>query len=238
MNSQEQRERLSARDMLDAIPLARRNLFDAVREGRRLQYHGLERHPIRTSRRAIDPDDVDRRALVALLAEAEGQETEDGWGLVPEGTLEALEWYKLDVSALLDAPDEALYALNRSSAADKRKQLRLLIAHVRRCAGSAGAVDAVAKNRIWPDRREFVGNHHRWQQRSPDVGTTNAGGASGRSASDHPPYFKDCYGAWPPAARMRPTRSAIGGHRLPIRSQSACQQQRFRQQRRSILPQA
>lgn len=126
----------AAQANLAAMPVSRRILFDAVLAARRQeiqQQHELALRMNGNSRRMVDPDVVDRETLNALVNEAEGRASADGWGQTPLGTPEQPEWYRVDVAALNDAPSAALYALGQSAAVDRRRRLILLAGLIAAC---------------------------------------------------------------------------------------------------------
>jgi hypothetical protein len=122
---------------LSGLPGGQRALFDQIREMRRQQVQiAAESAGQGTSgrERPIDPDVVDRQALVSLLAEAEGTASGgdrlSGWGDVPLMVDGAVQWYRVNVAALLDAPNAAIYAAGRTDAHDIRQRIMLSIALV------------------------------------------------------------------------------------------------------------
>lgn len=112
---------------LAAIPANRRALFERVYEMRRQRTQAEMEAEARLrsagQMRPLDPDQVDRRTLETLLAEAEGRGSDDGWGLVP---IDDDEWYRVDVAALEAAPSAAAYAADRSEADDRQRRVRML----------------------------------------------------------------------------------------------------------------
>lgn len=116
-----------ARAELAALPASRRALFERVYETRRQRTQADMEAEARlnsgSQARPLDPDQVDRRTLAILLAEAEGRQSDDGWGLVP---IDDDEWYRVDVAALEAAPSAAAYAAGRSEANDRRRRLGIL----------------------------------------------------------------------------------------------------------------
>jgi hypothetical protein len=122
---------------LSGLGAGQRALFDQIRETRRQHVQiGAESAGQGTSgrERSIDPDVVDRQALVSLLAEAEGTASGgdrlSGWGDVPLMVDGAVQWYRVNVAALLDAPNAAAYAAGRTDADDFRQRIMLSIALV------------------------------------------------------------------------------------------------------------
>lgn len=117
---------------LAVIPQAQRALFDRIREERRQQLQVTAEATSRKDggrQRMLDPDTSDRQALSALLAEAEGVAEADGrlagWGDVPLLVDGALQWYRVHVPTLLDAPGAAAYAAGHADADDTRRRLIL-----------------------------------------------------------------------------------------------------------------
>lgn len=122
---------------LSQIPTAQHALFDQIRETRRQQVQ-VSAESARQGNsgrlRPIDPDVVDRQALLALLAEAEGTASDpgrvEGWGDVPLMVDGAVQWYRVNVAALTDVPSAANYAAGRADADDIRRRIMLSVALV------------------------------------------------------------------------------------------------------------
>jgi len=122
---------------LARLPAGQRTLFDQIHETRRQQVQSAAetaRQGNNSRRRPIDPDVVDRQALISLLAEAEGTATGadrlSGWGDVPLMVDGVVQWYRVNVPALTDAPNAAIYAAGRSDGSDIRRRIILSIALV------------------------------------------------------------------------------------------------------------
>lgn len=118
-----------AERVLAILAPAQRSLFDQVRDERRQQLLAIAEMP-RLDRAGIrhqPPVDVERQALVQLLAEAEGTAEGDGrladQGDVPLRIDGTLQWYRVSVSALLAAPGAAAYSVQPSMADDLRKRI-------------------------------------------------------------------------------------------------------------------
>ena len=117
---------------LGRLPAGQRALFDQIREARRQQAQIAAESTAQNSGsrlRLVDPDAVDRQVLLELLAEAEGTaagaERQDGWGDVPLTVDGAVQWYRVNVAALLEAPTAATYAAGRADADDIRRRIVL-----------------------------------------------------------------------------------------------------------------
>ena len=117
---------------LQAIPPARRAVFDAVREAQRLHAQAdreaqqRQQGAVAGRRHPIDPDEVDQAVLAELLAAALGESTEDGRGLVPmdeAAVHESAAWYSVDVAALEAAPTAAVYDVRRMEAQERRSRI-------------------------------------------------------------------------------------------------------------------
>jgi hypothetical protein len=120
-----------AERVLATLAPAQRSLFDQVRDERRQQLLAIAEMPRldRAETRHQLPVDVERQALVELLAEAEGTAEGDGrladQGDVPLRIDGTLQWYRVSVSALLAAPGAAAYSVQPSTADDLRKRMVL-----------------------------------------------------------------------------------------------------------------
>ncbi|GAB4440248.1 MAG: hypothetical protein OHK0015_36000 [Chloroflexi bacterium OHK40] len=92
------------------LPADKRELFEAIYDAERTQVQRQldAEAPVRggTVTRA-DPDEVARRALAHLLAEAQGLHRDDRRGLVPRGTPEAIKWLAIDLAAIAQSPPSA-----------------------------------------------------------------------------------------------------------------------------------
>jgi hypothetical protein len=125
----------AARRALAALPAAARALFDEVREARRQEaQRTAEARQASERTRLVDPDTVERSVLHLLLAEAEG--TAEGpdrapeWGDVPLRVDGAVQWYRVNVRALTDAPSAAAYTVGASGTDDIRRRIVLAVALV------------------------------------------------------------------------------------------------------------
>jgi hypothetical protein len=118
----------AAQGRLDAIPAPTRTMFEHVLEERRQRVQGELEAELRTQRgdgrgRHVDPDDVDHAALQEMLGEAEGTNTENGFGWFPRGIAGDVRWYAMDVAELLAAPTAASYAVRKGEGGDVRKRI-------------------------------------------------------------------------------------------------------------------
>lgn len=130
--SHEEQAKQAERELV-AIPQAQRSLFDRVREERRQQLQIAAENTRSSARRqAIDPDAIDRQALMVLLEEAEGHvegdERQASWGDVPLLVDGAVQWYRVHVPTLLEAPGAAAYAAGGPDGLDLRRRIVLSIA--------------------------------------------------------------------------------------------------------------
>jgi hypothetical protein len=120
-----------AERVLATLAPAQRSLFDQVRDERRQQLLAIAEisRLDRAGTRHQLPVDVERQALVELLAEAEGTAEGDeriaDQGDVPLRIDGTLQWYRVSVSALLAAPGAAAYSVQSSTADDLRKRMVL-----------------------------------------------------------------------------------------------------------------
>src|SRR5262245_12475829 len=121
-------EARQAQFRLDAIPAGTRVMFEHVLEERRQRVQGELEAELRAQRgdgraRHVDPDDIDRAALVEMLGEAEGRSTENGFGIFPRGVAGDVRWYAMDVAELLAAPTAASYTVRKGEGDDARKRI-------------------------------------------------------------------------------------------------------------------
>lgn len=146
-----------ARRTLAALPQAQRALFAQVCDERRQRAQSAA-EAIHGNRAVLpDADATERQALTDLLAEAEGRaegiDRQSGWGDVPLLVDGALQWYRVHVPTLQDAPDAAAYAMGADSD-DLRRRMIL--------AGALGlsAVLFLAVWFLWPrEHRPTLLNH-------------------------------------------------------------------------------
>jgi hypothetical protein len=101
----------AAQANLAALPIERRQLFDAIREERR-QTVQLALETEAGNGRRLDPDTVERQSLQALLNEALGSQESAGWGSVPFRDGDGIIWYEVNTARLSTLPTAASYSLN------------------------------------------------------------------------------------------------------------------------------
>lgn len=117
-----------AQARLDSIPAGLRAMFEHVLEERRQRIQGELEAELRAQRgagrtRHVDPDEIDRAALLDMLGEAEGTSTENAFGWFPRGVAGDVRWYAMDVAELLAAPTAASYAIRSAESDSARKRI-------------------------------------------------------------------------------------------------------------------
>jgi hypothetical protein len=97
----------TARQAMAALPQAQRDLFEAVyrqerQQEQRRQDAALAQRSGTVTR--VDPDAVAQAALTRLRQDAQGVGRDDGRGLVPRGTADAIAWLGIDLATVESAP--------------------------------------------------------------------------------------------------------------------------------------
>jgi hypothetical protein len=121
----------TARQRIEALPTAQRDLFNAVFDQERTRVQQQldgEAHTRGGTVRRADPDDVARQALTRLIEEAQGLHRDDRRGLVPRGKPDAVKWLAIDLTEIEHAPpSETDYQLAGAGRVDRRGMITNIV---------------------------------------------------------------------------------------------------------------